>query len=210
MINATNSGNKSRELIPSGNYIARCYSMIHIGTVEEEIMGEKKLQNKVRITWELPNELRVFNEEKGEQPMVISKEYTLSMHEKANLRRDLESWRGKAFTEDQARAFDITKLLGVPCMLNIIHRMTKSNIEYAAISNISALPKGFQCPEQINETFEWNFEDKFDEDDLERFPDFIKEKIKRSVEYKAIVTKMLDLTDGNEPEEKDNDTDLPF
>ena len=32
-INATNTGVK-RELIPAGNYAARCYSMIHIGTVE--------------------------------------------------------------------------------------------------------------------------------------------------------------------------------
>jgi hypothetical protein len=207
-INATSNSQK-RELIPAGNYIARCYSMIHIGTITEEIMGERKTLNKCRITWELPGELRTFDQEKGEQPMVISKEYTLSMHEKANLRRDLESWRGKAFTDDQAAKFDITKLLGVPCMLNIIHKVTKSGNDFATISNISSLPKGLVCPAQVNPSFEFNFEDKFDEFQLEDFPDFIKDKIKASAEYLKLKSAPIDLsTDENGG--TDEGDDLPF
>ena len=103
-----------RELIPAGNYLARCYQMIEIGTVREIILGEEKVLKKVRIGWELPTEKRVFNEEKGEQPFVISKEFTLSMHEKSSLRGMLKSWRGKDFTEDEAKAFDITNLIGKP------------------------------------------------------------------------------------------------
>lgn len=207
MINATNSSQK-RELIPSGNYIARCYSMIHIGTVTEEIMGEKKTLNKCRITWELPTELRVFSDDKGKQPMVISKEYTLSMHEKANLRRDLESWRGKSFTDEQAAKFDITKLLGVPCMLNIIHKTTKSGNDFATISNISTLPKGFNCPDQVNQNFEFNFDDKYSDEILESFPDFIKDKIKSSEEYRKLKTDIVDLPGEDETTEETND--LPF
>ena len=206
-ITATTTGAK-RELIPAGNYIARCYSMIHIGTVTEEIMGEKKTLNKCRITWELPTELRVFSDDKGEQPMVISKEYTLSMHEKANLRRDLESWRGKAFTEEQAAKFDITKLLGVPCMLNIIHKTTKAGNDFATISNISPLPKGFNCPDQVNQNFEFNFEDKYSDEVLESFPDFIKNKIKSSEEYRKLKTAIVDLPGEDETTEETND--LPF
>src|SRR6476646_4032953 len=125
-INATNNG-VMRELIPAGNYIARCYQMIEIGTVDEFVMGKPVRAKKVRIGWELPTELKVLREEKGEQPLVISKEYTLSMNEKANLRKDLKSWRGRDFTEDELRAFDITNLLGVPCMLNIIHKAGKND-----------------------------------------------------------------------------------
>ncbi len=207
-ITASSTGVK-KELIPAGNYVARCYSMIHVGTVKEEYMGEIKTMNKCRITWELPTELRVFNEEKGEQPMVISKEYTLSMHEKSNLRRDLESWRGKGFNEDQAVGFDVTKLLGVSCMLNIIHKVTKKGAEYATISNISTLPKELECPEQVNETFEFNFEDNFSEEVVESFPDFIKEKIKSSAEYKAINSDIVDLPE-NENAHVDEPNDLPF
>lgn len=209
-ITATASGSAKRDLIPAGNYVARCYSMIHIGTIIEEIMGESKRLNKCRITWELPQELRVFDEKKGEQPMVISKEYTLSMHEKSNLRRDLESWRGKAFTDEQAAKFDITKLLGVPCMLNIIHRQTKTGNEYAAISNISALPKGLTCPGQFNETFEFNFEEKFNEDVLNSFPDFIKDKIKQSEEYRRLKMPIIDVTTDETVLEEEPNNDLPF
>ena len=106
---ATSNGGTSYEPIPSGSYPARCYSMIHLGTIEENILGTVKKLNKVRITWELPTELKVFKEENGEQPHVISKEFTLSLHEKATLRNFLKNWRGKDFTEDEAKAFDIEK-----------------------------------------------------------------------------------------------------
>ena len=51
------------ELTPAGNHIARCYSMIEIGTVKEDFKGEVKNLHKVRITWELPLEQRVFRSE---------------------------------------------------------------------------------------------------------------------------------------------------
>jgi len=211
MIEATNQS-KPKEIIPSGNYLARCYSMIHIGTVPEIVLGVEKLQNKVRISWELPLELRVFSEEKGEQPLAISKEYTLSMHEKANLRKDLESWRGKGFSEKEAESFDITKLLGVPCMLNIIHKSSKNGNEYAIIQGITGVPKGFTCPAQINKTFEFNYNDNFDFE-LPGIPDFLKEKIRLSKEWKFKVTpENVDLIDNVYPEQVDDQqsNDLPF
>src|ERR1700748_3863007 len=116
-----------RELIPADNYIARCYQMIEIGTVTELYMGEPKQMVKVRIGFELPTLTKVFKEENGEQPFVFSAEYTLSMTEKANLRKLLTSWRGTPFTEEEAKAFDITKLIGAPCFLNIIHKASKSD-----------------------------------------------------------------------------------
>lgn len=209
-ITATNTGTK-RELTPSGTFAARCYSMIHIGTIIEKIMGEEKTMNKVRLTWELPTELRVFDEDKGEQPMVISKEYTLSMHEKANLRKDLESWRGKGFTEVEASNFDITKLLGVPCLISVIHKVSKqNNNEYATISSITTLPKGMECPPQINDTFEFNYDDKFNLQIVDSFPDFIKDKIKSSEEYRKIVNPGELEVEEDEPDLNNGADDLPF
>ena len=186
-INATSNGNTQRELIPSGNYIARCYKMIEIGTVEEVINGDKKIMHKVRIGWELPTELRIFSEEKGEQPLVIDKEYTLSMAEKSNLRKDLKSWRGKDFTEEQAKSFDITVLVGVPCMINIIHKPSKKDPSrvYEEIAGITPMPKGVNCPEQVNRNFILSY-DSFDEELFNMLPDFIKNKMMTSVEYQAV------------------------
>lgn len=182
-INASSSG-ATRELIPAGNYIARCYQMIEIGTVKEDYMGVPKMLHKVRIGWELPDELRVFDPAKGEQPLVISKEYTLSMHEKATLRNDLKSWRGKDFTEEEAKCFDITKLLGVPCMLNIIHKQGKTDPSktYEQISGITPLPKSVKCPPAINSLSVLSY-DSFDFDLFNSLPDFLKQKIQGSEEY---------------------------
>lgn len=203
---AKKSGGDFKRVNP-GTYAARCYSMIEIGTITEEYMGEKKRQHKVMLTWELPTELEVFHEEKGEEPYVVSKTYTLSMHEKATLRRDLESWRGKGFTEKEAEAFDITALLGKPCMLSIIHRPgkvdpTKTYVEIASISN---MPKGLICPDQINPTKVLSF-DAWDAELFEGLSDYLKDKILSSEEYKEMNAGQVDAPET----ETDPVSDLPF
>jgi hypothetical protein len=211
-INATSNGNTPRELIPTGNYIARCYKMIHIGTVEELILGEKKVLNKVRIGWELPTELKVFSQEKGEQPLVIDKEFTLSLHEKSSLRAVLKSWRGVDFTEEQAKSFDITKLLGVQCMINIIHKPSKKDPTkiYEEIAGITAMPKGMNAPSQINQTFVLDY-DNFDEDKFNSLPDFIKTKMQTSMEYCALINpEHREFKDQNESSKAEKEDDLPF
>lgn len=207
---ATSNGSTNYEPIATGNYPARCYSMIHIGTVDEVILGVTKTLNKVRITWELPSELKVFKEENGEQPHVISKEFTLSMHEKATLRNFLKNWRGKDFSEEEAKSFDIEKLIGAPCMLNITHKKSKDGTKtYAEIGSISTMPKGFPCPEQINPSFVWTYED-FDIEKFNLLPDFLKAKMVNSVEYKQAISGGQEI-EVNEPiiENQESD-DLPF
>jgi len=185
IIATSKSNQTSIEIIPAGSYPARCYSMIHIGTIEETFNGETKQRNKVRITWELPTELLVFNEDKGEQPRVIAKEFTLSLHEKSTLRAFLESWRGKSFTDKEAQSFDVTNLLGVPCLLSITHKTSGNGKTYANIASVSMLPKGMDCPDQVNDKQELTYSD-FKQELYDSFPDFIKEKIQSSLEFKQL------------------------
>jgi len=215
-INAKNSGGTPRELIPAGNYVARCYKMIHIGTVEETILGEKKILNKVRIGWELPTEMRIFNAEKGEQPLVIENEYTLSLHEKSSLRKTLASWRGKDFSEKEAESFDITKLLGVPCMLNIIHKPSKKDATrmYEQIAGVTSMPKGMTAPPQINPTFELSYDEMWSDEKFKSLPEFIRNKMITSVEYKAMDnpahTELKNDTDEDLYPKGEAGDDLPF
>lgn len=180
---ATDKG-VSRQLIPAGNYIARCYQMIQIGTTTEVIMGKTVTAPKVRIGWELPTEKKVFDETKGEQPLVISMDFTLSMHSKSTLRKTLASWRGKDFAEDEAKAFDVTKLLGKPCFLNVIHRpgVADPTKMYEKIASITPLPKGVTCPDQITPLFVLSY-DEWSDDKFRSLPEFIQEKIKSSSEF---------------------------
>jgi hypothetical protein len=193
-ITATSTPSNSIEPIEPGTYAARCYSMVHIGTNEEEIQGTKKTLNKVRMTFELPTELFVFKEENGEQPRVISKEFTLSMHEKSTLRPFLQAWRGQDFTEEEAQSFDVLKLLGVPCLLTIINKTSGKGKNYATITGASKLLKGMTAEEQINETFIFDYNENFSIDKIEDMPDFISEKIYSSIEFSAMQDEGEQLT----------------
>ena len=191
--NIVTSSNQKKEIVPAGTHFARCYSMIHIGVVEWEFQGEKKFNNKVRLTWELPYEMRDFG---GEQkPLVISKEYTLSMHEKSNLRKDLEMWRGKVFTNKELGSFDVTDLLGKTCNISVIHKVAKNGNEFAQVGGVSAIQKGVEVLEQFNPTFIFNYGDHFDLDWLDSQPEWIQEQIKSSEDYQYKINE-LDLLDS--------------
>ena len=206
-INATNEGGNF-ELAPAGSFSARCYSMVHIGTIKEVFKGEEKMFNKVRISWELPTEQKEFKPGEGLKPISISKEFNLSMNEKSNLRKFLEGWRGKGFTEEESKSFDITKLLGKTCMLSIIHKTSGKGNKYADINSASSLPKGLVCPDQINPNFEFSFT-PFDDKKFSSLPEFLKKKIVESVEYKKLFSP--EHTESQETSLVPNSgDDLPF
>jgi hypothetical protein len=194
--------------VKPGTYMARCFRMIELGTIQEDYMGETKTLQKVMISWELPTEKAIFDQAKGEEPYAVSKTYTLSMNEKANLRKDLESWRGKGFSEDEASKFDLTALLGKSCLLSIIHKPSKSNPgrNYTVISSISPLVKGMECPAQINPTKVLSY-DNFNWELYESLSDFTKDKIKSSIEFKMMQepSQVRDQETGN-----DELNDMPF
>jgi len=204
-ITAKAGEHKSFEIVPAGNHIARCYQMIEIGTDEKEVLGELKRQYTVRIVWELPNETKVFDQSKGEQPFSIGKDYTLSMHEKSNLRKELQSWRGRSFTEEEAKGFDITKLIGVPCMLNIIHQQSKTGNNYSKIAGVTAIPKGFVCPPQVNASFVLAYDDVAYEAKFATLPEWLRKRIEATPEFKKRLEAPVKAKVSN-----DDDQELPF
>jgi len=52
----------TRQLPPAGTHIARVTGIIYIGTVKGQYKGQPTEGYKVRITWELPQELAIFKE----------------------------------------------------------------------------------------------------------------------------------------------------
>lgn len=174
--------------IEAGTYAARCYSMVHIGTVDDEYKGKKIKVNRVRLTWELPTELHVFDEDKGEQPRVISKEYTLSLSEKANLRKDLEAWRGKQFTQEELDGFDITAVVGAPCQVSVVNKVSKSSGNtYAQVTGVSKTMKGLKVADQVNDSVVFAYVES-DEELLSLFnelPEFVQDQIVGADEWKA-------------------------
>jgi hypothetical protein len=165
-----------RILISEGVHLAVCIGVFDLGTQYNKIFDKEAHQ--VLIMWEIPDE-RIKIDEK-DLPLAISKKYTLSLHEKAQLRKDLESWRGKAFpAETLKEGFDLKKILGKTCQLQIIHNENNGKT-YANIAGIMALPKGTSSLEPENPLKFYSIDQKEIPEDI---PDWIKELIKNSKEF---------------------------
>jgi hypothetical protein len=168
--------------IEAGAYSAICTRVIDLGTQTTSFNGEEKSARKVMLTWEVP-EIEV-EWEGNKRPATISSRYTASLHEKANLRKLLESWRGRSFTADELKGFDTKNVLGAPGLLNVVHT-EKDGRTYANVAAVMPLPKGM--PKPSTESPLVNFDlDEFEPEVLDGLHDRLKDLIKASPEYRAL------------------------
>lgn len=105
-----------------GTVHAVCCGVWDLGMQESTYNGETKTRHKIVIAWELSQLIDAPKSEYHGQPYMLSKTYTLSLYENAALKKDLESWRGKAFTKDEIVAgFNVEQLYGINCLLGVTH-----------------------------------------------------------------------------------------
>jgi hypothetical protein len=147
---AKTNGEKEFARLPlpeAGTTQAVCCAVWDLGLQEVTFSGEKKVQHKVIIAWEITEKINEPTSEYHGKPYMLNKKYTLSLGEKANLRKDLESWRGVPFSPEQLKnGFDLEKLYGVNCFIGIKHEPARNdpNTVYANVSAILPLPKGME------------------------------------------------------------------
>lgn len=185
---AKDKGNADFKRIPPGSYIARCYLLVDMGEQLSDGKFGQSVQHKIRLGWE------VFGEDETGAPltvemdgvhrqMTIGKTYTLSLNEKAGLRKDLTSWRGRDFTPEELEGFDITNILNVYCMLNIT-TSEKDGKTYTNISAITPLPSALKNskPPADHEPVMFNL-DEPDWQVFEALPEWLSDTIKKSPQY---------------------------
>lgn len=112
---------------PEGLHQAVCVDVVDLGIVKGQF-GEK---HKVELRWQVD----VEDEQRGKR-YELRKWYTLSLHEKSNLRKDLECWRGRKFTEAELAGFDLEALLKANCQLQVIHNISD---EGRTFDNVQAI-----------------------------------------------------------------------
>ena len=188
----------SKYLAPAGTHIARCYRMIHVGERDYEYQGEPKKKNSLWVYFELPNELNVFNPELGEQPYSVNIEYNHVPYETAKIMKHINSWRGKALSPQEIDDFDVSTLLEQPCMLTIVHNTSAANGKtYSNIASISGMPKGIECPKQVNPTYTFDYNDNFDMIGMDKnIPQFLQDIMKQTPEWNE---KMNEIPNALEP-----------
>ncbi len=191
--------------INEGVHVAICYSVIDLGMQYSEMFG--KSSRKILITFEVPDETIVIDGK--DLPRAISKEYTLSLSEKSNLRKDLQAWRGRVFTETELEGFDLVKLIGIGCQIQIIHTQKNGGI-YSNIASIMGLPKGVKVGDTVNEHIYFDLESPESLSLLGKIPQWIQDKIKKSETYQDLTSGVNAMYDGSVPPYDDSDDGLPF
>lgn len=183
-------------LPPQGTHIARVYRFMNLGTRLQEYKGEPKAtpDTLVSFTLELPNEIHEFeyeNKETGQKekvskPFVVSREFTLSMGKKANLRPFVEGIIGTKLSDEEAGEFDLEQLVGMVCQATVVHEQGKTDPDrkFANLSSVAPLMKGVEAPPPVNEPIIQDV-NKMSEAEIDALPDFLQKKIKVSDEYKA-------------------------
>ena len=168
----TSSGGGDYENAPAGNHVARLYSIVDIGDQEyTDPSGTVKVQRKAVYSFELVNERMSDG-----RPFVVSKFYTCSLHEKANLLADLNSLRGVKMTQEDKDRFDDQALLAIPCMVNVVHAEKSGGGVQVKVSGLSAVPKGLAVPDQVNPLVYFDLDNQLP-NMIDLVPDWIKEKI---------------------------------
>lgn len=215
---AQNNNNNSGggQTVPAGTHVARCYQIIHIGTILDTYQGEEKLVNKVRLVFELPLETADFG--KGEQPFSIGRDFTLSMHEKSGLRAFVQSWLGKAMSDSEANKFDICTLLGKEAMISVMHRTANTGRTYADLKGASPLAKGMVCPPQVNASFLLDYDSPDFDLRFKMLPEWLQNKVSSSKEFSDRLERSADqmnkakamLEQSGLVKPTENEDDLPF
>jgi hypothetical protein len=180
----TGGGGGVKILAPSGLMAARAVDVVDLGMVKSEFYGTTK--PKITIHWlldrliptgkwthPLTGEVVDVPDELAGKPFMVSKRYTLSLHENATLRHDLMNWRGKDFTPEQLQGFDVESVIGAPAGLNILHQESGGKW-WANVAGISSLPEGWDAPD-TSDYVRFKDRDGYDENGV-RIPDGHDEK----------------------------------
>jgi hypothetical protein len=197
---------------PEGSHMGVCYRVIDLGTQKTTYQGEAKIAHKVMLSWELPDERM----EDG-HPFTISQQYTWSMHEKSNLRKHLETWRGVAFKETDfgPNGFDIRNVIGKSCILGVVHQL-KDGKTYANIASVGKAMKGMAIPEttESKQVYVWLHPDRWDPAAFNELSSNLQEKIRLSPEYSEMNRNRHEEYSGAHglPEQTGGfpDDDIPF
>jgi hypothetical protein len=210
---AKDGGEGSFTPVPPGMHLARCYRVVDLGTQKTEWQGATKYLAKIMIQFEVHGEDdtgKPIITSKGE-PMSISKNYTLSLAEKATLRKDLAGWRGRDFTPEELKGFELKNILGHWAMLSVAKSLGNNGKEYTNIMSVNPVPVAIKkagLPVGFNDPAIFSIADA-DMDLFETFSKNLKEKIQASPEWQAREQYTKTETSGGQGME-DIDEDIPF
>ena len=119
----------SFEPVSDGIHPAVCVAVIDKGPTLTTFQGQNKVVNKMNIVWEVEETTQAGARK------TVSKSYTASLHAKAQLAKDLGTWRGKPVAENES--IDLTKLVGACCTLVVSTSDGEGGKKYTGVTAVS-------------------------------------------------------------------------
>jgi len=111
------TGNDNREKPTMGLQPGVCWKYFDVGLQPGYQDGPPSA--KIVIYWELSERLK--EGEFAGKRFLVHKEYTKSIGEKSNLRKDLQTWRGAPYTSEEIKqGIELDNILGKNCTLNLM------------------------------------------------------------------------------------------
>jgi len=189
------------ELFPEGTHDAILVGLVNMGTVTESFNGQEKKLKKIALLFEFPT---ILNEEG--KPKTICSDYTFSMASQSKLRELIKKWRDKPLSDEEAKTYDISRILGQRCTVHIEHIFKKDGITKIAI--IEKLKKAgpTNTVKGTIEPFLLSFKE-FDHNKLQYLPPYIVKKIESTPEYNELIDSAMDSTPPSTHPDEEN---LPF
>ena len=115
-----------------GMHDAICVFVEDIGTHTVKTQWGDKKQHKIVICWEIDELIK--SGEYTNRPFMLSRRYTFTLFEKGNLSKTLESWFAKKISDEVRKTgFDLEKLIGKRCTLNLIE---SDDGQYVNVENV--------------------------------------------------------------------------
>lgn len=209
---ASDNGGIEIPKLEGGVYTSISSAMVDLGLQKSEKF--KTTQRKFMLIWTIQGEEVEINGEK--QARQISKEYSFSLNEKSTLRKDLQSWRGKVFTDEELRGFNLLNVLNVACQLQIVLD-EKNGKQYNNIAGIMSLPKGTKIS-PLDDVYYFDIENMETWSNWGRITKWIQERIKKAENFESSGLKkyveeyeeVIKEQEEKDPELKSANDNLPF
>lgn len=184
--------------VEPGVYVAVCVYSIDLGEQLCEYKDKSKsYNNQVQLGFELIGETVEIDGK--QEPRTLSRTLNFARSKNSSLRKFVQSWLGKTFSDEAFDEFDTNDLVGMPAQLSVI--LNESG-DYSNIDTIMQLPKGMPAPQATQPLIRFDIE-PWDDAAFEQLPDWAKEKVKKSTQYQKlhVPTDSVDVNvdEGQEP-----------
>ncbi len=189
---ATGESQSTSTPVPPGMLPAVIVGLYDVGWQYDEKFD--KSNKKVIFAFEFPTLPHLKGETKEgkpyDLPRILTKKYTNNLGEKANLRKDLQSWATKPLSPEQIKGLDLTTLIGRPLNVLVVDSPKKDGSPGSKVETL--LPLG-QTPKPVATTkpFMHSVSTLKSPAELEALdiPKWIKDQMMTSDEWKKMIGK---------------------